>query len=399
MAADRTPTTHQPGRARTSVGLLTARGWAVLVGGLALAVPAGVLGSRELTIVVGCALVAVAVAVLLVIRKPRLTVTRDIYPARVTRGVEALARVTVTNKALLPSTPAVGIDPCGDTVSELPLPRLGPGRVRARTYRLPTDRRGRFTVGPLRIARADPLGLAHRVQEQGSTETLWVHPRQHAVPSVGAGRVRRLDGPEIDRLPHGTITFHALREYVMGDDLRHIHWRTSARMGELMVREHIDVSVPVLTVLVDNRGSVHDQRSFEDALEVVASLAVAADRERYACLVRAVSGEAVGGASEVGEPVAKLDLLAELSLTDAPLTDAVGALRREPARDTLVVVTGRPTAADLAPAVGLHRQYPHTVVVALNGGEPLALGVPGITVHTAADGAEAVARWNAGARR
>ncbi|QXC63149.1 DUF58 domain-containing protein [Aquihabitans sp. G128] len=382
-----------------SGGLLTRRGWGVLAASAVLAVPAGLVGSRELATVVACGLVAVALAVLWVFRKPRLEVTREIYPHRVARDVDAIARVSVANRAVLPSTPAVGLDPCGDVVSEIPLPRLAPGRVRARTYELPTGRRGRFTVGPLRIARVDPLGLAHRVQLQGGTETLWVHPRQHLVSTVGGGRVRRLDGPEVDRLPHGTITFHALREYVRGDDLRHVHWRTSARIGQLMVREHIDVSVPVITLFVDNRASVHDAASFEDALEVVASLLAAAARERYACVVLAASGERVGGSAHVGETGTSLDLLAALQLTDAPLDDAVATLTREPARDTLVIATGHPTLGDLAPLVGLRRQYPRTVVVAVNGDQPLALGVPGIEVVTAADGAAAVHQWNVGVRR
>ena len=379
-------------------GLLTRRGRGVLVASVVLAVPAGVLGSRELATVVACGLVAVAIAVVWVVRKPRLEVTRDIHPRRVARDVSAIARVSVANRAVLPSTPAVGLDPCGDVISEIPLPRLAPGRVRARTYELPTGRRGRFTVGPLRIARADPLGLAHRVQDQGGTETLWVHPRQHPVTSVGGGRVRRLDGPEIDRLPHGTITFHALREYVRGDDLRHVHWRTSARIGELMVREHIDVSVPATTLFVDNRASVHDADSFEESLEVVASLLAAAARERYACVVRAASGEVAGGAKAVGETGTSLDLLAALELTDQPLDDAVAALSRESVRDTLVIATGHPIEGDLAPLVGLRRQYPRVVVVAANGDQPLALGA-GIELLTGHDGAGLVDRWNAGVRR
>lgn len=383
---------------RDGRGLLTRRGWGVLVVTVLLAVPAGLLGSRELATLTACGLVAVALSVLWVARKPRLEVSREIYPHRVMRGEQAIGRVAVANRAVLPSTPAVGLDPCGPLVTEIDLPRLAPGRARSRTYELPTDRRGRFVVGPLRIARVDPLGLAHRVQQQGTTEVLWVHPRQHPVTSVGGGRVRRLDGPEIDRLPHGTITFHALREYVRGDDLRHIHWRTSARIGQLMVREHIDVSVPVITLLVDNRASVHDDASFEGSLEVVASLVVAAARERYACVVRAVSGEVVGGAATIGDVGPSLDLLAGLALTERPLSGAVVALGLEPARDTLVVATGRPTGTDLAPVVGLRRQYPRLVVAAINGDEPLALA-PGVEVHTAASGAEAVGRWNAGVRR
>jgi uncharacterized protein (DUF58 family) len=70
--------------------------------------------------------------------------------------------------------------------------------------------------------------------------------------AVPAGISRSLDG-RLDRVPHGAITFDTLREYVIGDELRHVHWRTSARVGELMVREHVDTSPARIVVLLDDR--------------------------------------------------------------------------------------------------------------------------------------------------
>ena len=105
----------------------------------------------------------------------------------------------------------------------------------------------------------------------GGTATVWVHPRIHLLRAVPAGMARSLDG-RIDKVPHGTITFDSLREYVVGDELRRVHWRSSAKVGELMVREQLDTSEPTIVVLLDDRAGAHPDvrdgtaESFEVAL-------------------------------------------------------------------------------------------------------------------------------------
>jgi uncharacterized protein (DUF58 family) len=92
---------------------------------------------------------------------------------------------------------------------------------------------------------------------------------------VPAGLSRSLDG-RIDKVPHGTITFDSLREYVVGDELRRVHWRSSAKVGQLMVREQLDTSEPTIVVLLDDRGRASGRRtdaeSFESACEAAASI-------------------------------------------------------------------------------------------------------------------------------
>ena len=77
-----------------------------------------------------------------------------------------------------------------------------------------------------------------------------------------------------DTAPEGTIAFQGLRPYVVGDDLRMVHWRTTARTGTLMVKKHVDTNRPQVVVLLDDRaGSYPANRWFEEAVEVAASLA------------------------------------------------------------------------------------------------------------------------------
>ncbi len=135
----------------------------------------------------------------------------------------------------------------------------------------------------------------------------------HPLRAVPTGVARSLDG-RVDGVPHGSITFDSLREYVVGDEMRRVHWRTSARVGELMVREHVDTSLPRLVVLLDDRAAAHPAarggiaETFEAACEAAASVVTAALREELPVTLL----EVVAGGTELPSP---LDRLAATELT------------------------------------------------------------------------------------
>ncbi len=140
--------------------------------------------------------------------------------------------------------------PHGAGAGAAPATRAGHHRGLSGADRPPRRRAGRPAAGhpprPARPGRRWPARTA-------PSATVWVHPRIHPLTAVPGGAARSLDG-RVDRVPHGTITFDSLREYVVGDELRRVHWRTSARVGELMVREQLDTSLPRLVVLLDDRA-------------------------------------------------------------------------------------------------------------------------------------------------
>src|SRR5262249_22634784 len=158
-------------------------------------------------------------------RRPALRVHREIAPARVARGDAALGLLTLTGRLV---GPAEGVEECGP--SPVPVELRGSRTV---TYFLPTTARAELRAGPLRVTSCDPLGLFRRVDRYGQPATLLVHPRTVPLATLPSGRLATVDGPASLLAPGGTVTFHGLREYTSGDDLRHIHWRTSARTGTL----------------------------------------------------------------------------------------------------------------------------------------------------------------------
>src|SRR5206468_647382 len=207
-----------------------------------------------------------------------------VEPARVARGEPCTQTLTVHNSSRLRAATLVAQDVLGPQTVPVPLLRLRPGHDTSVSYPVPTQRRGVVTVGPLRVTRRDPLGLVGVARTHGGTVRVWVHPRTHPLVAVPVGVARSLDG-RVDRVPHGTITFDTLREYVIGDELRKVHWRTSARVGQLMVREDLDTSLPRIVVLVeDRRVAYRDIRDdgtsadFESVCEAAASVLVAAVR-------------------------------------------------------------------------------------------------------------------------
>ncbi|MFV2114191.1 DUF58 domain-containing protein [Micromonospora sp. LOL_025] len=380
------------------VGLLVAA--VVLLGvGFRFAYP-------ELTLLGAAAGIAVGYAVLSAAWRPRLEVTRSADPDRVARGEPAAMTLTVRNAGRLRAASLVAEDRCGDLAVPVPLLRLRPGRDTTVRYEVPTARRGVVPVGPLRVTRRDPLGLVALARPYGGTVPVWVHPRVHPLNAVPTGAGRSLDG-RVDKVPHGSITFDSLREYVIGDELRRVHWRTSARVGELMVRENVDTSLPRIVVLLDNRAGAHPQRldgvaeSFESACEAAASVLVAAYREGLPVVLLLVAPEPAGLAAAGDDAAAHgpLDRLAAAGLADdGDLQPATTRLRRERLGDTLVFLTGPGGRDDLGTVGALRAAYPSVVVGIFGATEPAPSGAAGLVVIDAADGAAFAAEWD-GVRR
>jgi uncharacterized protein (DUF58 family) len=125
------------------------------------------------------------------------------------------------------------------------------------------------------VVRADPLGLFSRVVQQSTATELFVHPRTVRVPGAGAGFLRDLEGRESADMSPSDLAFHSLREYVPGDDRRHVHWKTSARSGRLMVQQFVDTRRShVLIILDDELARYPEPTQFETAVSVVASIGV-----------------------------------------------------------------------------------------------------------------------------
>ncbi len=252
-------------------------GWTVVVLTVAAWFAGMELGWLELLTVAGVGLCLLVLCALFLVGGSVVAVDVELHPSRVVVGERAAGRMVVTNRSgrhLLP----LRVDlPVGAAVASFDVPLLAPSHAHEELFHIPTARRGVIDVGPAKVVRGDPLGLLARVVSEARPVRLYVHPRTVRVPAIGSGFLRDLEGQASPALSPSDIAFHSLREYVAGDDRRHVHWRTSARTGQLMVQQYVDTRrAHVLVVLDTDLSSYDDPEELESAVSAAGSLGIRA---------------------------------------------------------------------------------------------------------------------------
>ena len=395
--------------------MLTSLGRSVLLASVALFGTAYAVGYSDLAIpaVGGCA--AVLAAVISVGRTVRLSASLDVTPARVRRGEYATAAVTLENRAKSRSPRFSLYLPYGPETGEVPVRSLAAAEVRKLDLRIQCDHRGLMRIGPLTVHQGDPFGLCRKVTEVSGPMSVRVHPAIHllpATPSVwslqGEGRVSR-------RTPFAGPTFHTLREYVPGDDLRYVHWRASAKvaasLGNLLVREHVETTSPLTAVLLDTSPGSYARSPaevFEAAVELTASILVAAARRGHLVHLGTAGGVRVRDSTGRADVWRLLDPLVTVRADgERGLAAVVSEMTRNPDpgtahHGTLTVVTG-PDARIPGPALDRLLKFYRRVIIAHIGreaaGHPRQEPDPRLTAQgrlvgfSAPTAADAVNQW------
>ena len=246
--------------------------------GLAICVPliialAWLMGFPVIVIIGFGLLFMMICGALFVARPPTTRITRSVNPSRVTRGEAASVVLTRHNRAPVPGAPLEVVDVIGHLRVEVTIPLANPGRSSMASYRFITSRRGHLPVGPAIVSRRDPWGLYVRSRKIGEVGEISVFPR--VLPIAAPDILSRLgrDAGAAD-IAAGSDRFHTLREYVVGDELRKIHWPSSARTGTLMIKQMVDSPQPRVLLFCDCNPNVYaDPEAFENAVDVTVSVA------------------------------------------------------------------------------------------------------------------------------
>lgn len=330
---------------------LTTRGRSLVGAGLAAGACAVVLDERDL-LRVGVLLVMLPVLSVLVLGLVplRLSVTRVVLGPMLSVGAPAQVELTVHATGRLPVVGLLLTDTVPNPLGERPryaVEALAPGTSATVVYTLGPRARGRHVLGPAEVQVADPLGLVELVRRLPGSTSVLVRPQLVALDGLPGDL---LDAVEAGA---GSAGWGATRQdaqdalvrpYRHGDDLRSVHWRTTARRDELMVRPQEPSRRSGRVVLLDVRAAAHPGRGPRSTLERAVSLSAsaAAHLARYERPVRLVTSDGV----DLGSGESALDQLALLTPREG---GSLGAAVELVGHDELLAVLGAvdPGAAQL----------------------------------------------------
>ncbi|WP_433468603.1 DUF58 domain-containing protein [Spirillospora sp. CA-128828] len=294
---------------RRALAGLTTRGRSFVAAGTTAIVCAVVLGERDLLRAGVLVLVLPLLCTLAVSRtRYRLACARRLEPARLPVGHEARVDLRLENVSRLPS----GLLMVEDRVpyalggrARFVLERIESHGTRELGYRIRSDVRGRYRVGPLTVRLADPFGMVELVRSFSLSDTLTVTPAIVPLPPSRLSGAWTGGGDSIARaLSAAGEDDVAPRDYRHGDDLRRVHWRSTARRGELMVRREEQHFQSSGTLFLDTRRSAHwgdgPAGSFEQAVSATASIGVHLVRTGMSLRYVTDAGEALPAAPSEG---------------------------------------------------------------------------------------------------
>ena len=303
------------------LGALTPVGWAVIAAMLAGTVAALAFGWLEGFIVAVMGLVALVVAVALVASPSPLSVSLRMKNDRIVAGQVAVGRVRVVNESGRRSGSTLVEVTIGRGSGEFLVPPISGNGTWNESFSVMTKRRGVINVGPARTVRMDGLGLLRRVRSWDDPILVHVHPPTVRFSFDATGMQMDVEGVASEKLTSSDVSFHALRDYEPGDDRRAVHWPSTARFGRLIVRQFEETHRSHHMVLLDTRVDAWDRRSFETAVSVAASLALAGSGE-----ARTVSMHTADEWIPTGSPMAMLDALSEMETSTR--SEFAGIVRR-----------------------------------------------------------------------
>jgi uncharacterized protein (DUF58 family) len=359
--------------------VLTERAWALLGGGALLWAAARVVGSDDLHILaVGLVALVLLGAVVLRLRHQPLEATRRLSTRRAFPGTRIRVEIEVRNRGRS-RTPFLLLEdrlpPQLGTPARLVVPSVAAGGRERVSYEITARRRGRYPVGPLVVSLTDPFDVARRRIEFDDVQDLIVYPEVEDLEAVRVASPLGGSGESSSRqLFRSGEEFYTMRQYEIGDDLRRIHWPSTARIGELMIRQDETARRAAAVVFLDTRRTATGgaREPFERAVTAAASIGILYLRNGYSLRLATPDLPPVPMAHEQF-----LETLALVQTSRHPvLTPGLQRLRSVAgANPSLVLVMHAPTAEEVSVLVRTATPYGPKLAVLLmpSAGDDLSL--------------------------
>lgn len=235
-----------------------------------------------------------------------------------------------------------------------------PGREqRVGRYQVRFSDRGRYRLGPIRVSSRFPMGIGERGQLFQDTTDLIVHPQLgHLLPRWVRQQKELSESNDRRHSRPGFFDdeFHRIREYRSGDNPRSIHWRSTAKRGELMIREHEQNRQSDSLIILDlPEQKDWSREESELAISFTASICVeqthTSSGSRYLLALATKQPVVISSRSPAGFREEALDALAMCSRSSrASLDDVLTAvmLGHDLVDERLIIITPRPDEATAA---------------------------------------------------
>jgi uncharacterized protein (DUF58 family) len=344
----------------TALSGLTTRGRSFLAASLAAVGCSIALGQQDL-LRVGVLLMTLPLASVFAVARTRHRVacTRTLDPVRIPAGEEARIVLRLENVSLLPTGLLLAEDTVPYVLGSRPrfvLDRLEPRGHRNVAYRVHSELRGQFLLGPLTVKLADPFGMCELTRAFRHRDTLIVTPVVEPLPNVVLGGEWSGSGDSHpSSVPAAGEDDVVTREYRYGDALHRVHWRSTARRGELMVRREEQPWQSRAVIVLDTRATAHRgdglASSFEWAVSAAASVGAHLTRHGYSLRLLTDAGTGISGATpDVLSTTADVEglLLDALAVVTASTTismrEASTELRRAGTDGMLIAILGELTS-------------------------------------------------------
>jgi uncharacterized protein (DUF58 family) len=351
---------HISRRLHVVFGSLTTRGRSLMAAGGAVAV-CGLAIPEPGLVRVGTLLVILPAMSALIARtsRYRLSCSRRLDPPRVPVGQPAVVTARVENVSRLRTRVLLAEDVIPGTLGSRPrlvVDEIGPGSHQELSYQIRPSIRGKFTIGPLRIRVADAFGLVETSHPLKVRSTLTVTPKIDPLPRVAAQGSRPGEDDSGIRTISATGEHDgAPRVYQDGDSLRQVHWKSTARHGELMVRREEHQPRDSASVFLDTRRCAHTgsgpASTFEFAVSAAASIGVHLADEGFRTRLITETGEI---APRGTLPATLLDMLAVITPSaDTGLRTGMSALAAPGGQ--LIAVAGRLSADEVTALAAARR--------------------------------------------
>lgn len=347
--------------------MLTRRGWGAVGTAAAMWFASRLLGAPELHIVAVGLLALVGLAVATVRWKQEsVDATRKLSDRRVFAGSAVQVRLEVNNRGPAPTAVALLEDSVPTSMgrpARALLGRLRPGQRRTVSYQIVCRARGRYRIGPATISFTDAFGLVRQRITLPERHQVIVYPETEdlriGIPSARGGGAGETTARRVFR---AGAEFYAIRPYDTGDDLRRIHWRSTARTGKLMIRQDESARRAAATVFLDTRREAYarNDEAFERAVSAAASIGSLCLRRG---LTLRLSTQELPPLQMTAEGILETLALASWSRRRAAVPALLRLRDRVAAGSTLVVVAPCPDAEEITALTASGAAYGRRILV------------------------------------